>query len=332
MKFIWSEEAKFIAGAGGTENHTIERARELKKRGTSVEIIIISKDSYDTGVEGIPVNFISSASELSTIDDTIVYIARGQDVQTIHPSYIFLHFPISHSSEEAEQEFRKGVSRSTLMTNSSFSRSQWARTLNISESSIKVVYPFAHPAFNEVKRLSGRRAVSVLYPNRITSEKGLYVFLEAADILASEEYEFVITGSGNTTDKGTKTEKWLSQVPSVHYMQPKISREDMATLYSQTDIVVIPSRNDNWEEPFGMVSVEAQHCGCRVIASQSGGLAETNCGLLTLVPAGNAFLLAEAIKNIGSLDKVTDTQRLLAIKSFTLKQSVDSFLEIVGVN
>jgi D-inositol-3-phosphate glycosyltransferase len=47
-----------------------------------------------------------------------------------------------------------------------------------------------------------------------------------------------------------------------------------------------------------MTSVEAQHSGCRVIASLSGGLPETDCGILDLVPAGNAYLVSEKIKEV----------------------------------
>ena len=48
-------------------------------------------------------------------------------------------------------------------------------------------------------------------------------------------------------------------------------------------------------EPFGMLSVEAQHSGCRVIASSLGGLPETNCGLLSLVEERNPQALVTAM-------------------------------------
>lgn len=42
--------------------------------------------------------------------------------------------------------------------------------------------------------------------------------------------------------------------------------------------VVMPSNSHYWHETFGIVSVEAQHAGCRVIASDDGGLPVTDCG------------------------------------------------------
>jgi hypothetical protein len=51
-------------------------------------------------------------------------------------------------------------------------------------------------------------------------------------------------------------------------------------------IVVIPSNSQYRHETFGIVSVEAQHSGCRVIASDDGGLPETDCGGVVLVAPG----------------------------------------------
>ncbi len=52
------------------------------------------------------------------------------------------------------------------------------------------------------------------------------------------------------------------------------------------DIVVMPSNSQYWHETFGIVSIEAQHSGCRVVASDDGGLPETDCGGVVLVTPG----------------------------------------------
>ena len=48
----------------------------------------------------------------------------------------------------------------------------------------------------------------------------------------------------------------------------------MAALMAGHDIVVMPSNSQYWHETFGIVSIEAQHLGCRVVASDDGGLPE----------------------------------------------------------
>lgn len=47
-------------------------------------------------------------------------------------------------------------------------------------------------------------------------------------------------------------------------LPPQKTVPDMAELLSRNDILVVPSV---YAEPFGMLSVEAQHAGCRVVAS-----------------------------------------------------------------
>jgi glycosyltransferase involved in cell wall biosynthesis len=62
--------------------------------------------------------------------------------------------------------------------------------------------------------------------------------------------------------------------------------------FHQTDIVIAPS----WEEPFGIVLLEAMAAGIPVIATDRGGPAEIVCGML--VPPRNPTALAEAIQAV----------------------------------
>ena len=72
----------------------------------------------------------------------------------------------------------------------------------------------------------------------------------------------------------------------------------MSKLLSQSDILLMPSV---YAEPFGMLSIEAQHAGCRVVASNIGGLPETNCGLLTLVEPRSPRALIKGIQQAVAL-------------------------------
>ena len=78
-----------------------------------------------------------------------------------------------------------------------------------------------------------------------------------------------------------------------------------------------------------MISVEAQHAGCRVVASNDGGLPETNCGGLILVEPDNPLALAEGIAKAIDLGPLTPNERQEATKRFTAEQSVDALLEII---
>jgi D-inositol-3-phosphate glycosyltransferase len=78
-----------------------------------------------------------------------------------------------------------------------------------------------------------------------------------------------------------------------------------------------------------MLSVEAQHTGCRVVASNIGGLPETNCGLLTLVEPRNPTALIEGIEQAVALGPATKKERDEAKGRFMLDESVDSLLDVL---
>jgi len=133
-----------------------------------------------------------------------------------------------------------------------------------------------------------------------------------------------IVMAGQHVDEGRTIAKMLKNYKYAHLLDPRRSVASMATLLAKTDILLMPSV---FAEPFGMLSVEAQHSGCRVIASSLGGLPETNCGLLTLVEERNPQALITAIGEAIALGLSTTKERKTAIHEFTLGESVDSLLQ-----
>jgi D-inositol-3-phosphate glycosyltransferase len=81
-----------------------------------------------------------------------------------------------------------------------------------------------------------------------------------------------------------------------------------------------------------MLSIEAQHAGCRVVASKAGGLPETNCGGLLTVRPDNALSLAQGIAKAAQLGPLTETERARASQYFTVEQSVDSLLRVMKLD
>jgi glycosyltransferase involved in cell wall biosynthesis len=71
-----------------------------------------------------------------------------------------------------------------------------------------------------------------------------------------------------------------------------VSRERLGALYARARAVLVPSR---WQEPFGIVGLEALHCGAPVVAYEGGGIAEWHPGGDLLVPWGDVDALAAAL-------------------------------------
>jgi glycosyltransferase involved in cell wall biosynthesis len=104
----------------------------------------------------------------------------------------------------------------------------------------------------------------------------------------------------------------------------------MSALMGEHDIVVMPSTSQYWHETFGIVSIEAQHSGCRVVASDDGGLPETDCGALLLVTPDDAEALAWGIRAAVELGPVAPAVRRSAGARFTVAESVDELLRVLS--
>ena len=105
--------------------------------------------------------------------------------------------------------------------------------------------------------------------------------------------------------------------------------EQLAELLRQHEILVVPSL---WKEPFGIVALEGIACGCVVIGSAGGGLAETigPCGVT--FPNGNAQALGDAIARL--LDDPAERDRLRQnapshLARFAPRQVAARYLEIM---
>jgi glycosyltransferase involved in cell wall biosynthesis len=115
----------------------------------------------------------------------------------------------------------------------------------------------------------------------------------------------------------------LNNYPYAKLLPAQKNVTQMAKLLAKSDILIMPSV---FAEPFGMLSVEAQHAGCRVVASNVGGLPETNCGLLTLVEPRSPLALITGIKQAVALGPASKKERSQAIQEFTLNESVSKLL------
>lgn len=153
-------------------------------------------------------------------------------------------------------------------------------------------------AAKEISAPDGRRP-RILYVGRIEPEKGLAVLLEALGGIRSPDHrrpELTVAGGGYppyVSELATRARAlgveaaWLGQ----------LSRDALARIYVNHDIAVVPSV---WDEPFGLVAVEAMAAGLSVVASRSGGLQEIvdsgRNGLL--VPPNDAEALRAAITSL----------------------------------
>ena len=172
-----------------------------------------------------------------------------------------------------------------------------------------VVHPFAEPVFGLEPRpapTAGRHRV--LYAGRLSPEKGIYTLLSMlhTDLIDTDpSLFFTVTTAGADKPQGRIIESMLRTHPRVDLVPARTTPAGVAALMAEHDVVVMPSNGQYWHETFGIVSIEAQHTGARVVASDDGGLPETQCGALQLVEADNSEALA-----LGIIDALSQGPRL----------------------
>lgn len=335
ISFVWSSKYPFWAGAGGSENYTAGHIRELQRRGIATRVLTLGHGQQD-GRQGFPdITFkaLHSKQQLSLLDDTLVFVTYPLHVRTKKPSYTILHCPPLSLGQPDPMFDNRGAGGKQLLAASRYSALMWEQDLNLPLNAIPVVYPFADAAFADVKRPAhlGRKT-RILYSGRLTPDKGVYTLLAALHIMQRMKLKFRLTAttSGAHNSDGDIIRRLLEAHPLVDVVPAGQDAGQVAAMMSQHDLVVMPSTDIFWKELFGMVSVEAQHAGCRVVASDSGGLPETDCGGLLLVEPDNPQALAQGIVQAAAKGALSPAERRRAATVFTVEESVDQLLEVIG--
>jgi glycogen synthase len=122
------------------------------------------------------------------------------------------------------------------------------------------------------------RQFELIFVGRLVSDKGMDLLLDAMARLRERGLTPGLTVIGSGPEEGSLREQAvkLGIEAQVRFAGSR-SGHDLAQLLQRHRVLVVPSR---WAEPFGIVALEGIACGCRVVASDQGGLPEAvgRCG------------------------------------------------------
>ena len=333
ISFIWSPGNPLPAGTGGSENYTIGQVRELTRRGLPAQVVTVGLGTSDGRDDFADVPFLSlpTLAQVTELNGTVIFVNEAHTVPTRRPAFLILHNP--PPIRERYRAFAvDGTRELTLIATSRYAAALWSSYLDVDLATISVVYPFAEPGFAAQPRpLREPGKTRVLFAGRLSPEKGIYTLLETLHLDIIEQHpglEFTATTAGADKPQGKIIELLLGAHPGISVVASCKTPAAMAALMARHDIVVVPSNSQYWHETFGIVSIEAQHAGCRVVASDDGGLPETDCGGVALVRPDNAEALAWGIINAAASGPVSPAARRDAGGRFTVAQSVDSLLAV----
>lgn len=164
---------------------------------------------------------------------------------------------------------------------------------------------------------------------RLVEDKGFDVALAAFAEMAPRypQARLVIAGDGPARPGLEAQAKTLGIADAVEFTG-WIAPESVAGLINSATLMLVPSR---WEEPFGLVAVEAALMARPVVASRVGGLAEVVADGKTglLVEKEHAAALASAIgqllDNPAAAQKMGREARKRARSLFSLERQVDAY-------
>jgi glycosyltransferase involved in cell wall biosynthesis len=149
----------------------------------------------------------------------------------------------------------------------------------VSRERVEVVRPFVDPL---PARVSPSGPPCVLFVGRLVESKGVAAALDAWQ-RSGVELPLVMAGTGtlrvSLEDAGLEVTGWVPQ-------------SEMAAVYARAAAVLVPSL---WQEPFGIVGLEALAHGVPVAAWRSGGVAEWHTDRELLVEWGDVDALARAL-------------------------------------
>ena len=148
ISFIWSPGNPLPAGTGGSENYTVGQVRELERRGIPAQIVTVGLGTSDgrDDFTGVPFLSLSTLTEVSELDSTIIFINEPHTTPTRYPAFLILHNP--PPIRERQRAFAvEGTRDRALIATSRYAAALWSQYLDVDVSTISVVYPFAEPSF-----------------------------------------------------------------------------------------------------------------------------------------------------------------------------------------
>jgi len=142
--------------------------------------------------------------------------------------------------------------------------------------------------------------VTVLFAGRLVEDKGVHILLEAMKLLAQQGVRLqahIVGCSSFGTEEETDYVRRLKRTSpaTVEFLKYR-SGVALGDLFRGADMFCSPSI---WDEPFGLVNVEALACGLPVVSTLSGGTSEIfSTGGGILVERGCAVQLASALRRL----------------------------------
>ena len=282
----------FFPSTGGIETVSDLLAREFVELGHEVRVITQTEGSGD-----FPFPVVRRPGPIELFRQVRwcdVFLQNNISLRTLWP-LVFVRRPlcIAHqtwiTNADGTVGWQHRVKRFVLRFAKSLAISNAIATQSPAPA-ILVGNPYNDEVF---RNLQTARTKELIFVGRLVSDKGADLLLEALALLDARP-RLTITGDGPERAHLEKQAADLKLQLQVDFIGNQTS-DQLAKILNEHQVLVVPSR---WREPFGIVALEGIACGCAVVGSAEGGLAETigQCGVT--FPNGDARALADALARL----------------------------------
>jgi glycosyltransferase involved in cell wall biosynthesis len=283
----------FLPSTGGIETVSNLLARQFVAMGHEVRVV-----TQTPGQAAVPFAVVRRPGALELIRQVRwcdVFLQNNISLRTLWP-LLFVRRPlfIAHQTwitdSDGRTRWSHRLKRFLLRYATSFAISG-AIADSLPVASIRVGNPYDDEVFRDSS--AAKRDRELIFVGRLVSDKGANLLLDALKLLENKPH---LTIAGDGPERASLENQAADlQVQSQVEFVGQQRGESLAGLLRQHQILVVPSR---WQEPFGIVALEGIACGCAVVGSAGGGLAEAigRCGIT--FPNGDVASLAKAIRRL----------------------------------
>ena len=214
---------------------------------------------------------------------------------------------------------------------SNFVRTVMLKNTNLNEDVVVTIHDATFVSgFNSNANIERKK--QILFVGKISPIKGLQYMIRAIPSVIKDhpEYKFVIVGDAPYRKN---IEELVNRLNVRKYVTFKglLPRSKVCNQYLQSEIVVFPSI---WQEPFGLISIEAMAAGKPLVATRVGGIPEVvrNGETGILVNSRNHKEIAEAIdfliENSETAKEMGAHGKRIAEQKYSLNRMANEYLDL----
>ncbi len=264
----------FFPETGGIESHTALLAEHLVQRGHAVTVLTCTgnqqEDEYAYNVVRQP----RMRQTYAVLQGADLIIQNHPSISLGWPLFVLQKPTITiHQTWLTDQTLYSYMTlpiKNLLIQQSSNVSNSAALSRRLNVPCEPIGNSYDDKLFNSKWDVS--RSEDWLVVARLVSDKGVDLAIRALSeyIKYGKSAHLTIVGDGPERETLKCLARELGVLERVNF-KGILRGSDLAKEYSRHRICIIPSR---WEEPFGIVALEALACGCRLICSSRGGLSE----------------------------------------------------------